>query len=126
MKAKSILIILLILTGAPTIILSAPKKIKSEINVRGNCGSCKARIEKAAYSAGAKSAEWSSATQTLVVVYNPKKVSKEDISMKVLAVGHDVEDQMAPDEVYDALPGCCQHRHVAPHDMPENGVEDED
>ncbi len=75
--------------------------------VKGNCGSCKARIEKAAKDAGATAADWSSETQTVVLDFDPTKTSSDIILQKIAQVGHDNEKFLAKDSVYNALPGCC-------------------
>ncbi len=123
MNLKSIIISTLIILGSVNNVSAAPKKIKEEIKVQGNCGACKERIENAAYDAGVISADWNSSTQTLKVIYNDKKLDHETIVQQVLSVGHDVEGELAPDEVYNNLPRCCQHRHVEPHDMHEIQIE---
>ncbi len=50
------------------------KNAKHDLHVKGNCGQCKDRIEKAAYGVkGVKSAEWDSNTQNLHIILNEKK-----------------------------------------------------
>ncbi len=75
--------------------------------VKGNCGSCKARIEKAAKEAGASGANWNSETQTVVLEFDPAKTSSDIILQKIAEAGHDNEKFLAKDAVYNALPGCC-------------------
>lgn len=83
---------------------------KSEtIKVWGNCGTCKARIEKAAKVDGVSSADWNKETKVLTLVYDPSKVKSDDIQKKIAAVGHDTEKFKADDKVYAKLPGCCQY-----------------
>jgi periplasmic mercuric ion binding protein len=83
---------------------------KSEtIKVWGNCGSCKARIEKAAKVDGVSSADWKKETKVLTLVYDPSKVKSDDIQKKIAAVGHDTEKFKADNKVYAKLPGCCQY-----------------
>ena len=77
--------------------------------VSGNCGSCKARIEKAAKIDGVTKAEWNKDTKVLSLTYNPSKVSSDAILKNVAAAGHDNEKFRADDKVYNALPGCCQY-----------------
>ena len=74
----------------------------------GNCGMCKTRIEQAALSVeGVASAEWTSETQMLHVEFDPGITNLDNIQKVIAAAGHDTEDYKAPDEVYEALPGCC-------------------
>jgi periplasmic mercuric ion binding protein len=84
--------------------------IKSDtIQVWGNCGSCKSRIEKAAKSVGAETASWDSETQMLVVTYDKAKASVEQIEKAIAKKGHDTETFSANESDYEKLPGCCQY-----------------
>ena len=80
------------------------------IKVSGNCESCKARIEKAAKAEGVTKADWSEKTKVLTLVYNPSKVTGDDIQKKIAAVGHDTPKYKADTKTYNALPGCCKYR----------------
>lgn len=82
-------------------------KGENEFFVKGNCESCKARIEKAAKSAGAKSAEWSAEKQTVTLNFDSSKTSADQILKKIAEVGHDNEKYKTTDDVYKQLPGCC-------------------
>ncbi len=78
------------------------------IKVYGNCGMCKDRIEEAALSLdGVKVADWSEEMKMLHLEFNPDKVKRIEIEKAVAKVGHDTENETAPDEVYKNLPGCC-------------------
>ena len=79
------------------------------IKVWGNCGMCKARIEKTAKVDGVSKALWDAKTQILTLTYDPSKVKTDDIQKKIAAVGHDTEMFKADDKAYDALPGCCKY-----------------
>ncbi|MEI8272704.1 MAG: heavy metal-associated domain-containing protein [Paludibacter sp.] len=80
------------------------------IKVSGNCESCKARIEKAAKVAGVTKADWSDKTKILTLVYDPAKVTSDDVQKKLAAVGHDTPKYKATTAVYNALPACCKYR----------------
>ncbi|CAM2927188.1 TonB-dependent receptor domain-containing protein [Chryseobacterium flavum] len=82
-------------------------KKENEFYVRGNCASCKARIEKAAQAAGAESAEWSAEHQTVTLNFNPLHTSADKILKSIADAGHDNEKYKASDAVYKNLPGCC-------------------
>ena len=82
-------------------------KGENEFFVKGNCESCKARIEKAAKSAGANSAEWSAEKQTVTLNIDSSKTSADQILKKIAEVGHDNEKYKTTDDVYKQLPGCC-------------------
>ena len=82
-------------------------KKENQFFVRGNCSSCKARIEKAAADAGADSANWEAGTQMVTLNFDPAKTSAELILKKIAEVGHDNEKFPANDKVYKNLPDCC-------------------
>ncbi|MFY1045361.1 TonB-dependent receptor domain-containing protein [Chryseobacterium sp. GP-SGM7] len=82
-------------------------KNENEFYVKGNCGSCKARIEKAATDSGADFAEWDTEKQTVILKFDPAKTSADKILKKIADVGHDNEKFRAPDSVYKNLPDCC-------------------
>lgn len=77
--------------------------------VSGNCAICKQRIEKAAKSASAQSADWNSNTRSLTVTFDTTKTSQEHIQKKIAEAGHDNGAYTATDEAYQALPDCCHY-----------------
>ncbi|MGC4127986.1 MAG: TonB-dependent receptor [Bergeyella sp.] len=86
---------------------NAGQNDKKEFFVKGNCGMCKSRIEKAAKTAGAESAVWNAETQKVTLNFDASKTSADAILKKIAEVGHDNEKYKASDEVYSKLPGCC-------------------
>lgn len=85
------------------------------IMVYGNCGMCKRRIEGALNNAkGIHSADWDVETKVLTVKYDMEVISKDDIKKRIAKVGHDTDQFIADQKVYDELPGCCQY------ERPEN------
>lgn len=87
------------------------KKIRTEeFTVKGVCGMCQKRIEKAALISGVVSATWNQELQQLKVIYKPKKVTLKDIRSAVAAVGHDTDEIKASNEAYAQLPACCAYR----------------
>lgn len=89
-------------------------KKENEYYVRGNCGSCKSRIEKAAKDAGSTSASWDAETQKITLDFDPNKTSAAKILKKIADVGHDNEMFKSSDAVYKALPGCCLYDRELP------------
>jgi outer membrane receptor for ferrienterochelin and colicins len=89
-------------------------KKKNEFYVKGNCESCKARIEKAAKDAGADSAEWNAETQTVLLNFDSKKTSSDKILKKIAEVGHDNEKYKSKDNTYKNLPSCCLYDREIP------------
>ena len=89
---------------------------KESIDVRGNCGMCKKRIEKAALGTkGVKYANWTAETQQLTLIYNVKKTSTKSIAKNIAAAGHEADSIVATEEAYNALPSCCMYKSVSPH-----------
>jgi len=81
---------------------------EATLAVRGNCGMCKARIEKASLSEkGVKIATWDIPSNILSVIYNPNKVSLESLHKAIATTGHDTSLEKAPESVYNSLPMCC-------------------
>ncbi|KQT22058.1 TonB-dependent receptor [Chryseobacterium sp. Leaf404] len=89
-------------------------KKENEFYVKGNCGSCKSRIEKAAKDSGADSAEWDAVKQTVILQFDPVKTSAEKILKKIAEVGHDNEKFKATNAVYKNLPDCCLYDRDIP------------
>lgn len=81
------------------------------LHVRGLCGMCRDRIESlAAAQIHVREARWNAENEELTVSFEDARPD-EDAMMKVLAAaGHDTEKYRASDDVYDALPACCQYR----------------
>jgi hypothetical protein len=82
---------------------------KASIKVYGNCGTCKSRIEKAAFQSGVVFASWSEETQMLQVKFDATKTSLKKIQEKIASVGHDTQDVTATDQAYKSLPSCCRY-----------------
>ncbi|RLZ12202.1 heavy-metal-associated domain-containing protein [Faecalibacter macacae] len=84
------------------------KNAKHELHVKGNCGMCKERIEKAAYSvSGVKTADWNADSHTLRIILNEKKNDVAAVENAIVAVGHDTNDKKADEKVYQSLHTCC-------------------
>ena len=86
------------------------KNDKASLEVLGNCGMCKERIEKAAISVkGVKYASWDIPSGKLRLVYNGLKTNLDSVEKQIAASGHDTEHHKAIVEIYDQLPACCQY-----------------
>ncbi len=118
---KNIFILILSLLLSVTAFGQSSKLVKAEIKVYGNCGMCKARIQKALDRKGIKTATWDTKTKNLSIVYNSDKLSEMDIHKFIAEVGHDTDKAKAKDEVYAKLPFCCLYR-----DHDHSGMEDGD
>ncbi len=84
----------------------------SEIKAMGECGMCKARIEKAAMTDGVLSAIWNKDTKMLKIEYLPSKIRIEAIHMNIAKAGHDTDKEKADDAVYNKLPACCKYERM--------------
>ncbi|MDR2121392.1 MAG: copper chaperone [Tannerella sp.] len=81
--------------------------------VSGSCGMCKERIEKTAKGIeGVSVAEWNQEKQELHLHFDSGKTSLEAIGKAIAQAGHDTKTDRAPDDVYNALPGCCKYRDL--------------
>jgi len=95
---------------------SSANEVKSEVThamlaVNGSCGMCKTRIEKTAKDIeGVSTAEWNQEKQEIHLHFDASKTSLKNISEALAQVGHDTGLDNAPDEIYEALPGCCHYR----------------
>lgn len=104
---------LLGLLMAVTTISFAQKTKTESFAVSGNCGMCKAKIEKAAKEAGASSASWDVDAKTLTVTYKNASTNTAKIQQKIASVGYDNVGFKASDEAYNKLHGCCKYDRVA-------------
>ncbi len=96
-----------------------PTHQEATFKVYGNCNMCKKRIEGALKGVqGVMHAEWNVDSKMLTVHYDDKTISLEAIKKKVAQAGHDTDEFRAQDEVYNALPGCCQYDR--PQSPPRN------
>ena len=104
---KSIFLAALLAASAPAFAAGTTKT--DTIAVNGDCGMCEIKIEKAAKLRGVSTADWDADAKQLIVTYNPKKVTPEDIQRSVAAQGYDTELFTATEASYKALPQCCQY-----------------
>lgn len=80
-----------------------------KINVSGNCGMCKKKIENALKVSGINTAEWNKTTKVLTVSYDSTKINSEQVQQKVAATGYDTAKFKASKEAYESLDDCCQY-----------------
>lgn len=108
-----------VLLGLMSLSLQAQDKNKKvTFEVKGNCGMCEERIEKAAiHVSGVKYAAWDMSEKMLTLILNEKKCSPEEVMQAVAAVGHDTELFKAQDSVYEKLPACCKYRDAESEHM---------
>ena len=76
----------------------------------GNCGICKARIEKAAKAVdGVTSVNWDKETKLMDLTFDDSKTDVHKVEMAIANAVHDTEMHKATDETYSKLPGCCHY-----------------
>ena len=94
-------------------IASAQENKTDTIKVYGNCGMCKATIEKSLKKKdGVFSKNWNKESKMLTVTYDPSKITIQKIGEKVAAAGYDNQYAIAPDEAYNNLHSCCQYERA--------------
>ena len=103
----------------------AQKKAQIEFEVRGVCGMCETRIEKALDAPGIIMAQWDAETQKATVAYKTKVITEDEIHQLVANVGHDTEKKKATDEAYANLHGCCKYRGEGGESCSDKGSEDD-
>ncbi|MFC2128609.1 heavy-metal-associated domain-containing protein [Bacteroidota bacterium] len=88
---------------------------EASLTVHGACGMCKTRIEKTANGIeGVSEAAWDKETNNLKFKLE-SDVEVMEVHKLLASVGHDTDKITAPDDVYNALPGCCHYRTVETH-----------
>jgi copper chaperone CopZ len=81
-----------------------------KFTVYGNCGMCKRTIENALQEVeGISKGEWNMASNEMTVLFDPEKISLDNIKQRIANVGYDSDTHRAKDEVYNKLHGCCQY-----------------
>jgi hypothetical protein len=97
-------------------ISSCQAQIKNEKSVTaivyGNCEMCKSTIEKAGDKSNFFKTSWNKDTKLATISFDSTK-SNVDIVLKQIALsGYDNQEFLAPDDVYNKLPKCCQYERV--------------
>ena len=82
------------------------------VKVYGECGMCKKRIEKSAFSvSGVQSANWNEDTKLLTIKHDLfSKNTADNVQKQVALAGHDTEKYTAEDAAYQQLPDCCHYQ----------------
>lgn len=87
------------------------KNKKTTFEVKGNCGMCKSRIEKASIKVkGVKYANWDIPSKQLTLIFDENKCTTFDVKKAVALVGHDTDSTQADSTTYNNLPPCCKFR----------------
>lgn len=99
----------LLIAGITCSVSLFAQKTTETINVAGNCGTCKKKIEKAAKIPGVESAVWDKKTKELALVYDASKTSSEKVQTSIANAGYDTDKVKATDAAYKKLDECCQY-----------------
>ena len=83
--------------------------ITETVKVYGNCGMCETTIEKAGKLKNVSKVDWNKDTKMATITYDAGKTNKDAILKKIALAGYDSDNYLAPDAVYNKLPGCCQY-----------------
>lgn len=87
--------------------------VTKDIFVAGNCGMCKARIEKSAKKIrGVINASWDKENKMLKLEFDSSQTSIGEVAEAMAQAGHDTKYTKADDKTYDELPGCCQYERI--------------
>ena len=110
MKKTILSTLFLVLTITIGYSQSNTNEIKTTFGVRGNCGMCKATIEKAVKNLnGISSAIWDKDKKKIDISYDASKTNIMEIHNAITASGYDTEMSSAEKKVYENLPSCCQY-----------------
>jgi mercuric ion binding protein len=94
--------------------VTATAQTTTTFKVSGNCSSCKKHIETAAHVPGVTKVTWNKDTKILTLVYDPAKVTPDDVQKRIAAVGYDTPKYRADEKAYNALDECCQYDREKP------------
>lgn len=98
--------------------VSGNARIKNQqtenIRIPGNCGMCKAAIEKAGNDKKIASVVWNKDTKIAAITYDNTRTTSNAILKRVALAGYDSNQYLAPDDAYEALPSCCRYARNKP------------
>ena len=104
----------MILLLSVTITRAQIKNSKTEtVKIYGNCDMCKSKIETAGTLKKIAKVEWNKDSKMAALTYDSTKTSQDEILKRIALAGYDSDKFLAPDDVYDALHGCCQYEREA-------------
>ncbi|MBG6060442.1 copper chaperone CopZ [Flavobacterium sp. CG_9.1] len=115
---KKILMAITLLLSV-TVASAQIKNSKTEtVKIYGNCDMCKSTIETAGTLKKVAKVAWNKDTKMATLTYDSTKTSQDEILKRVALAGYDSDKFLAPDDVYDALHGCCQYERQAKVALP--------
>ena len=70
---------------------------------------CEERIETAGTIKKVVEVDWDHTTKLATISFDTTKTNLDEILARIARAGHDSDGFLAPDKVYNALPGCCKY-----------------
>lgn len=124
---KSTVLITIYMLLSTTQSFTQIKNSKTEtVKIYGNCGMCKATIEKAGNIKNVALIDWDKEAKMATITYNSKKTTQTDILKRIALAGYDSDQFLAPDNAYNGLMDCCKYKRTAKiavkADLPEESV----
>ncbi len=84
----------------------------TSVKIYGNCEMCESKIEKAGTVKKVAKVDWNKDTKLASITYDSTKTNQDEILKRIALAGYDSDQFLAPDNVYSALPQCCQYERV--------------
>ena len=109
---KIIISTLIILTSLFSFAQNEVKKKEINFEVAGACDMCKSRIEESLDIKGIKFAEWDKESHNCKIIFDPRKISEDDIHSTIAEIGHDTDKVKTSDKKYNALHECCHYTRI--------------
>jgi len=81
----------------------------ANFKVEGVCGMCEKRIESALDIVGIKRADWDLETSMITVIYNPKKITEDEMHQILADAGHRTSKKQKSKVAYEKFPNCCKY-----------------
>lgn len=79
------------------------------VKIMGNCGMCKATIEKAGNQSKIAALSWDKDSKIATITFDSTQTNQAQILKRVALAGYDSQSFLAPTDAYNKLPGCCQY-----------------
>ena len=90
------------------------KNAKTEtVKIYGNCEMCEKVIEKAGNLKKVSKVDWNADTKMAIITFDTKITNQDAILKRIALAGYDSDKFLAPDNVYNNLPSCCQYNRIA-------------
>lgn len=113
MKIKfKILTVVMILFSFSSFAASIKNAKTEQVKIYGNCEMCKKTIETVGNVKKLVKVDWNKDTKIASITYDATKTNQDEILKRIALAGYDSDKFLAPDDVYNKLPDCCQYERV--------------